>query len=95
MCSSNLDRNTGGSVAHKGIDLYAVQNTKIYSMHEGVVTSIFDKVKKDEYFGGKSKKKVKYSSTYVGSLGNDIQIKSKINNKDVIIRYCHLNKENK
>ncbi|MHA7830028.1 MAG: peptidoglycan DD-metalloendopeptidase family protein [Flagellimonas sp.] len=91
-CSANLTRDTGGSKAHKGIDLYAEQDTKLYSMYDGVVIDFFDKVERDEYFGGKGKMQKRYSKKYVGSLGNDVQIQSSINDKIVIIRYCHLNK---
>ena len=92
VCSANLTRNTGGSKPHRGIDLYAEQDTKLYSMYDGTVVSIFDKVRKNEYHGGKKNEGYWYSETYIGPLGNDVQIQSTIKGKNIIIRYCHLNK---
>jgi len=78
---------------HGGMDIYAEQDTKLYSMYAGTVISLFDKVGRDVYHSS-AKEEYRYSESYVGSLGNDIQIQSEINGKKVVIRYCHLNSIN-
>ncbi|WP_127142057.1 M23 family metallopeptidase [Flagellimonas marinaquae] len=75
---------------HGGMDIYAEQDTKLYSMYAGTVISLFDKIGRDVYHSS-AKEEYRYSESYVGSLGNDIQIRSEINGKIVVIRYCHLN----
>ncbi|WP_421807167.1 M23 family metallopeptidase [Flagellimonas sp.] len=75
---------------HGGMDIYAEQDTKLYSMYAGTVISLFDKIGRDVYHSS-SEKRHRFSDSYVASLGNDIQIQSEINGKIVVIRYCHLN----
>ncbi len=82
-----------GMKYHGGMDIYAEQDTKLYSMYAGTVISLFDKVGRDVYHSS-SEKRHRFSDSYVGSLGNDIQIQSEINGKKVVIRYCHLNSIN-
>jgi hypothetical protein len=81
------DTRSSGTQFHGGMDFYAEQNTNLKSIADGVVISIFDKLKPNEYHSSSNP----YSSNYQGGLGNEIQIKSTINGKTIVYRYCHLN----